>query len=242
MTTTGANTTVTGSTADPTTACASSAALHHTSVHTSHDLPHHDQRHSHQQQQPNSNSHHAGSRRGTEHHRPRHNIFKKTLHHISAEELEKLRDIIAAKNVIITKLSRKLSHARAYPLKGINEPIIDTDSDYEDYENTQNNGTGKSVQRVRKSSSTRMGSSAKFSALSAFNDGDDNASETASFLAEEEAHQQRRVEKAVEIQQMYNERAAKVKASNPPHIRAIREARSFSENVTKNIRRPQSAY
>jgi len=143
--------------------------------------------------------------------------FKKSLYNITAGELEKLREIIASKDEIITKLSRKLSHARAYPLKGAAlDPSAEVDSDDEPVKTKPNPfNTNKPT-------------------FNNAND-DDVYSETESFLAEEEACHEKRVHMAMDIQRMKNERAAKKKAANPPHIRAIREAKSFAESVTEKF-------
>jgi len=119
--------------------------------------------------------------------------FKKSLYNITAGELEKLREIIASKDEIITKLSRKLSHARAYPLKGAAlDPSAEVDSDDEPVKTKPNPfNTNKPT-------------------FNNAND-DDVYSETESFLAEEEACHEKRVHMAMDIQRMKNERAAKKK-------------------------------
>ena len=144
--------------------------------------------------------------------------FKKSLYNITAGELEKLREIVASKDEIITKLSRKLSHARAYPLKGAAlDPSAEVYSDDEPIKPKNN-----PLQSTNKQTFNNA------------ND-DDVYSETESFLAEEEACHEKRVHMALDIQRMKNERSAKKKAANPPHIRAIREAKSFAESVTEKF-------
>ena len=161
------------------------------------------------------NAQSQSKRRPTSAAAPKVNAFTKTLHHITNEELDKLREIIAEKDEIIQRLSRKLSHARAYPLKGINT-TVERNSDDENMNITASN--------------TNLNSSSHKISMNFIDD--ETESESESFLAEEEARHLRRVDMAVELQKMKNERKLKTKAGNPPHIRAIREAKSFAESVT----------
>jgi len=152
------------------------------------------------------------------------NVFKRTLHNITTQELEKLREIIITKDELITRLSRKLSHARAYPLKGMHYTPEDTLSDDEPQ---QANNNKSSKQNATLSQKIHM----------TFDE--ECESESESFVAEEEARHVRRVNLAVELQQMKNERKARTKANNPPHIRAIRDAKSFAESVTDKFNIPR---
>ena len=147
-------------------------------------------------------------------------LFNKTLSSIAAEEIEKLKQVIAQKDERIRNLSRKLSHARAYPLMGMGGGCTTTAAGSDD--------EGLLLSEEAKASA--KGKSGRFDPP-----GDDE-SETASFLAEEEVCHLRRVDSALELQKQYNERSAKVRAAQPPHIRAIRAARSFAESVTQHIK------
>ena len=189
----------------------------------------------------NSRNHHdqSRSRSNSPNGRQSRNVFKKSLNEINADEIEKLKEIIAQRDYKIASLSRKLSHARAYPLKGINEPTRTYNAyDEEDELENGNNGTGSGGGGGNGNGGNSGGVKIGVSIVGTFQSNpfdDDQISETESFLAEENEFEKRRVAKALEIQQGYNERAVSARASNPPHIRAIRSAKSFAESVTANI-------
>jgi hypothetical protein len=149
-------------------------------------------------------------------------IFNKSLQNLAAEEVERLKEIIASKDDMITKLSRKLSHVRAYPLKGLGGGRMGGDSSDDERglysEEQKAAGAGKSVQfdaRVIKTHTT-LG-------------GEDDESESESFKAEEDEFQRRRVEDALALQRHFSASGRKARAAQPAHIRAIRESKSFKE-------------
>jgi hypothetical protein len=165
-------------------------------------------------------------------------VFKKTLHAISAAELERLRQAISARDATIAKLSRKLSHARAYPLTGINVPGYNHEEDDIDIMGMGPAASAAASVLSKKSGvSGSMGGSFRGSGGLLQDPGgdDDEELESASFIAEEEKLQQQRIDNALEIQRKYSVHAAKLKESNPPHMRAIRAAKSFAAHVTENI-------
>jgi len=129
-------------------------------------------------------------------------------------EVAGLKSIIADKDRKISSLFQKLSFLRAYPLQSLDDGR---------YKYEENPGLESHHDNNKKS-----GMMSRRSTVGDLYELEEEM-ETQSFLEEEKQCQQKRVDEALDIQNRYHAQAQKTRASNPPHIAAIRRSKSFGK-------------
>lgn len=161
---------------------------------------------------------------------------KRTFEEINIEEMMKLRSELLKKEEHIRVLSKKLSHARAYPLLATQE--YDDDYDFSNKRtNNNNNGTnngkvGIADEEQNKALLARTDIDYLTGDLSHVNYMQDELESVSSaFMAEENVLQEARLLRAVDLQLEFNERFATNRKADPPHISAIRKSRSFVKGL-----------
>lgn len=146
-------------------------------------------------------------------------------------EIAKLREQLEEKSQHVLRLSQKLSQARAYPLASVSFNATRRS-------NSGPRSSGRKGWREGAREETEededslpdldtLQAAEKRSAL----EGYDDLELTIEEEQEEARLQEDRIAKALAIQRDYNDRVKKTRASNPPHIAAIRNAKSFVQDI-----------
>ena len=163
----------------------------------------------------------------------------KSFEEINAEELMRLRTEVQKKDKQIKFLSRKLSMARAYPLIATQ----DSDDEYDlafkratnNNQSSNNLNTGKAAaaeEEEKKALLARPDIHYLTGNLSLQNYMQEELESVSSaFLAEEDALQEARLLRAVDLQLEFNEKFSSNRKADPPHITAIRKSKSFVKGL-----------
>jgi hypothetical protein len=155
--------------------------------------------------------------------------MEKVMEGMNVEEIMKLKNENLNKAQTIVKLSRKLSHARAYPLLSIQE--------------SENNDGDKAEQDINISEfPLSANQEKKYHFINQYNfynteisDNkymrDELESVSSNFLREEEALADKRIKNALNIQTEYNQRYEEKRNHASKHVKAIRSSKKFSDLI-----------
>lgn len=152
----------------------------------------------------------------------------KSIEEINATELVKLREQNERKDNQIVELSRKLSYARAYPLRSAFDTETVSDASRT---NTSEAIHGISFRSKKLSSTDRKDGTVNPQDF--FNDLDDIVAEDFGdeYEEKEKELEESRLEYALNLQRDFNDRILRRKAANSPHIQAIRKSRTFAQSI-----------
>jgi hypothetical protein len=163
-------------------------------------------------------------------------LVGQTLAEVQAKELITLKALIIRKDESIRKLSQKLSTARSFPLLNVLSDDINHHHHHHHGHHHNNNATdnkpyGQTNKNISNNGRTNLGGFY-------LNEDDDDSevlddgleSVSSAFLAEENELTRKRFDFATKVQKEYKDKILRTKAKNSPHIKAIRDSKSFSKD------------
>eukprot|EP01039_Chlorochromonas_danica_P005210 gene5209-5741_t len=152
-------------------------------------------------------------------------------------EIAKLREQLEEKSQHVLRLSQKLSQARAYPLASVSiNATRRSTSGGGPNRSSGRKGWREGLAREEMEEDDDQDSLPDLDTLQAAEkrnalEGYDDLELTIEEEQEEARLQEDRIAKALAIQRDYNDRVKKTRASNPPHIAAIRNSKSFVQDI-----------